>query len=178
MTKKKHDAALDDPRLFWAGATTEDLKSELGLIKDGHSPDSARNLIHYFHCRMSNGLPFDEEVLHDMVAHVFKGIAEGKTLERAFGLNHGRGQYEREDTTERNTSLAASVELLVREGKNQKKGQKQAIAETAKRFPHLKIGKRTVERAYMELRGELEDWSGDELREQAQLLDHQAPQPS
>ncbi|GAB3471622.1 hypothetical protein [Azotobacter salinestris] len=158
---KKEDIALDDPWLRGADVKHEELAAELSFLKTGHDPVAARSIIEYFHERMSNGLSYDKNILHDLMAHVFAGIVAGKSADQAFGLKLVRGGYERPDTIERDVPAAASVMLLMRK----KKTWEQAIGETADRFFPDENSERTVERAYAKYREELETCTDEQLRE-------------
>lgn len=101
----------------WANVTHDDLKAALASIKNGFDPEAAQNLIEYFHERMSRGYPYDEEILHELMALVFARMVEDKrTGSQAFGLKLWRGGYDREETTERDVTAAACVVLLMRKG--------------------------------------------------------------
>lgn len=66
----------------WMDVTQDDLDSALASLKTGHDPEAARNLIEYFHERMSNGFQYDDRILRDLVAHALQGLSLGKPLTR------------------------------------------------------------------------------------------------
>lgn len=138
----------------WADVTRDDLNAALASLKTGHDPEAARNLIEYFHERMSNGFQYDESILRDLVAHAFAGIIAGKTADQAFGLKLERGKYERVDKSDREAWAAAYVVLLRRKGSI----LANAISD-ASTLLFTEGGDKIVERAYEEYRSELEEYS-------------------
>lgn len=148
----KSALAPDYLELKWQDVTRDDLDAALASIKRGHDQEAAQNIIEYFHERMSTGISYDQQFLHELMAFVFAGIAEGKTADQAFGLKLQRGKYEREDTTERDVTAAACVVFMRRKGVR----YLDAKGDTANLlFPDGK-GEKAVEEAFREYRCELE----------------------
>lgn len=86
-------------------------ESELVAATSGKEPRAARDLIEHFHERMSRGQPYDKDMLHRYMKHVFHQIvAENKSADAAFGLKLRRGEHVRPDTTERDVIAAAYME--------------------------------------------------------------------
>lgn len=104
--------------------TVEDVEGAVASVKFGYDEEAARNLIHYFHFMLRDGGLFcsthlnpKERLFIEFVEHAFARMTEkGKTAEIAFGLELGRGEYQRKDTTERDVEAAAVVILLRRNG--------------------------------------------------------------
>lgn len=161
MARKKEGVGLDDPWLRWTDVTHEDLAVALASIKRGHDPETVRNVIEYFHERMSNGFPYDKDILYDLMAHVFAGIVAGKSADQAFGLKLERGKYEREDTTERDVTAAACMVLMIRKRTN----WLDAKGYTANLLFPDGTGEKAVELAYKEYRAELEQCPDEILLE-------------
>ena len=109
--------------------------------KDGFDDTQAKNLIRYFHLMFKAGRLFEnvqlqpvEHAFLDYVEHAFsrivtgnatdagqecvnsKGKSKGKSVDVAFGLSPGRGEYPREDNVLRDICLAACAILLMRKG--------------------------------------------------------------
>ncbi|MFZ5958848.1 hypothetical protein ACOXVJ_15195 [Pseudomonas knackmussii] len=143
--------APDDLEMKWLDVTREDLDVALASIKRGHDPESARNIIEYFHERMSNGFSYDQQFLQELMAYVFAGIAEGKTADQAFGLKLQRGKYERKDTTERDVAAAACMLLMSRKGVR----YLDAKGDTANLLFPDGEGEKAIEHACREYHGEL-----------------------
>lgn len=151
----KSGHALDDMELKWLGVTRKHLDADLAFIKRGYDPEAARSIIEYFHERMSNGLPYDHQFLQELMAYVFARIVDGRgkvTADQAFGLKPERGKYEREDTTERDVSAAASMVLMARKGVR----KLDAVGDTANLLFPDGEGEKAVQHAYDKYRGELE----------------------
>lgn len=101
----------------WADVTDKDLVGALDLVRYGHAPDAAKNLIEYFHERLSNELPYNRDVLIGFVKFAFERMVEhGWSAGQAFGLDLKRGCYQRDDTTERDVMAAAFITLRMRQG--------------------------------------------------------------
>jgi hypothetical protein len=102
--------------------TSEDVVNAVGIVKHCFDADAPRNLIHYFHFMLRDGELFGnvqlspiERAFVNYVGYAFARIAEeGKSTQVAFGLQLGRGEYPREDTTDRDLTAAAHVTLLMR----------------------------------------------------------------
>lgn len=87
------------------------------------NPDQAHELIRYFHERLSASRDVDEQLdrddaylLEKLMMHAFEQILSGRTADQALGLKLGRGEYLREDTTDRDLALAAASVLRMRAG--------------------------------------------------------------
>ncbi len=130
----------------WTCVTRADLNTAIAAIKFGHDPVAARNLIEYFHERMSNGDFYDKDMLHLLMAHVFSEMVERQVPpEQAFGLKRKRGMRPREDTEARDLAATACVLMLMRKGET----WESAVFDTARLlFPDGSRGDRTVARAY------------------------------
>ena len=101
----------------WADVTDADLMGALNCITYSHNPVAAKNLIEYFHERLSNELHYNEAVLLAFIKLAFRRIAEdGWSADHAFGLKLKRGHQQRGDTTERDVMAAAFVILRMRQG--------------------------------------------------------------
>lgn len=142
----------------WNNVTHADLLTAVECIKYRYTPNAARNLIEYFHERMEDGDEYDIEVLHLLMKHVFASIVSGKSADQAFGLKAIKGQHNRPDTFERDMLAAAMVAQKKRDGVSWE-AAKMDVAN------HLKLGDRTVERAYEAYREGVDCLSKEELAE-------------
>jgi hypothetical protein len=160
--KEPMDVTLADSKMKWLDCTREDLDAALASIKNRHDPEAARNIIEYYHERMSNGFSYDEGFLHTLMAYVFAGIVEGnKNADQAFGLSLERGKYDREDTTDRDVTATACILLLMRKGAD----WLEAKGHTANLLFPEGTGDRAVDAAYSQYRHELRHCSDDSLLE-------------
>lgn len=160
--KKTMDVTIADSKMKWLDCTREDLDAALASIKNGHDPEAARNIIEYYHERMSKGFSYDEGFLHTLMAYVFAGIVEGnKSADQALGLSLERGKYDREDTTDRDVTATACILLLMRKGAD----WLEAKGHTANLLFPEGTGDRAVDAAYSQYRDELRHYSDDSLLE-------------
>lgn len=140
----------------WANVERKDLNTAIEYIKVNHDPETVMKIIEYFHERMSNGEPYDRDMLHVFMAHVFDRIVNGEvmkngtvaklTADQAFGLKLRKGQGNIKDTQDRDLKAAACMVLLMRKGMlwQDAKGQAANLL-----FPDGE-GDKAVERAYEE----------------------------
>lgn len=92
--------------------TEAGLECELAHAITGTDTRAAGDLMKYFHERMDKGLPYDEGILHRWMKHVFcQIVAAKKSPDIAFGLKLERGKHLRPDTTSRDITAAARMEL-------------------------------------------------------------------
>lgn len=138
--------------------TLEDITTALAFIKHDFDDLAARNMIFYFHYMLQAGRIFEKPPLNpierafvDYVGHAFSRIVqEGKSPRVAFGLSQGRGEYQRENTTERDAIAAAYMILLMRSNWT----WEDAKGEVANfLFPDGK-GDKVVEKAYVDCKDE------------------------
>jgi len=160
--KKTMDVTIADSKMKWLDCTREDLDAALASIKNRHDPEAARNIIEYYHERMSKGFSYDEGFLHTLMSYVFAGIVEGnKSADQAFGLSLERGKYDRADTTDRDVTATACILLLMRKGAD----WLEAKGHTANLLFPEGTGDRAVDAAYSQYRDELRYYSDDSLLE-------------
>lgn len=158
--KETMDVTLADSKMKWLDCTREDLDAAFASIKNRHDPEAVRNIIEYYHERMSRGFSYDEGFLHTLMAYVFAGIVEdNKSADQAFGLSLERGKYDREDTTDRDVAATACILLLMRKGVD----WLEAKGHTANLLFPEGTGDRAVDAAYSRHRDELRHSSDDSL---------------
>jgi hypothetical protein len=127
------------------------LQGYLAFVKYGHDPEAARDLMKYFHERITKGLPFNQPVLLEYLGHAFGQILnENKSADEAFGLKLARGKYPRPNTTERDAIAAAYMVLLMRSGRT----WEEAKGEAANFLFPDGTGDKAVETAYSQCRDE------------------------
>lgn len=97
------------------------LAMELASIKRGHDPVAADRLIRFFFAELQSGNLFahglgqNEKTLLRYIQHAFGRYVDGQPLDTAFGFRLGRGEKDvKLSIDDRNLSIAASVEILVR----------------------------------------------------------------
>lgn len=131
----------------WQDVTKADLEGALAAIKYSHDPEAAKNLIEYFHERMSEDFHFDEQVLFEYIKHAFGLIVEkNRSADVAFGLKLARGEYPRPNTTERDAIAVAYMVLLMRNGRTWQEAKGEAANLL---FPDGQ-GEKAVEMAYIQ----------------------------
>lgn len=155
----------------WAQVERRDLNTAIEYIKVNHDPATVWKIIEYFHERMSSGEPYDQDMLHVFMAHVFERmvngeiVGEGKqankklTADQAFGLKLRKGQGNIKDTLNRDLKAAACMILQMRKGMRWL-GAKGYAANLL--FPDGE-GEKAVERAYEEHRALMECYPDEVL---------------
>lgn len=149
--------------------TLADVEDAVAVVKHDFDAEAALNLIRYFHYRFRDGGLFDsvqlrpiERAFIEYVEYAFARIVEqGKSPQVAFGLNLGRGEYPRPDTTIRDVEICAYMILLMR---NNWKWQ-DAKGEAANIFFPDGKGDKAVEKAYAEYKNELCQMKDDTLKD-------------
>lgn len=125
----------------WDDVTPEQLSNIIEAIKYIYDPELSFRVIELFHERMQDDEHIDSWTLYSFMKHVFAQIMEGRSADQAFGLKPIKGKYRRPDNTSRDLRATAMVILQMRKGIT----WEGAVTDAAQ---HLKIGDRTVERAY------------------------------
>lgn len=98
-----------------------DIKQLVDAVEYGFDKDAATSLIKYFNELFKSGLfenhqlTTDEKSFIRYIDRAFGLIAEGKRADVALGLDLGKGDYEREDTTRRDLVMAAYITKLRRD---------------------------------------------------------------
>ena len=154
----------------------DDLLDALAL---GHNPDASKLLIEYFSEQIEAGSLFNdtgrlshkETVFLNFIGCAFKEFSSGKTLDVAFGLQKPRGRPANKETADRNLSIAAAVEIDIRNSMKKQgvsrsnfRGYDAAYNDAASKFWNgEKVEKTTVENSYKQYEDELKGLSDNEL---------------
>jgi hypothetical protein len=87
--KNKSERKSDADRtvkLTWKDISEVELRAALAGAKSGADPAASMKLIEYFHKRIHDNLPYDRTILFEYLDHVFGGIVNGQSADRAFGI--------------------------------------------------------------------------------------------
>ncbi len=138
--------------------SSEDVVNAVAIVKQCFDTDAPRNLIHYFHFMLRDGELFQkvqlspiERAFVDYVGYAFARIAEdGKSTQVAFGLQPGKGEHPRVDTSDRDFNAAVYMVLHIRNGEKWESAKRDAAALFFDGGGH-----KAVEAAYAKLKGTL-----------------------
>ncbi|TYP65371.1 hypothetical protein [Stutzerimonas stutzeri] len=110
----------------WTDVKRNDLNTAICYIQNNYDPSITWKIIGYFHERMSQGEPYDQDMLHVFMAHVFERMVNGEitkkgtrirlTADQAFGLTMRKGQGNIKGTLDRDLKATACMILLMRDG--------------------------------------------------------------
>jgi len=73
-------------KLTWKDISETELRAALAAAKSGADPATAMKLIEYYYKRIKDNLPYDQTILFEYLVHVFGGIVDGQSADRALGL--------------------------------------------------------------------------------------------
>lgn len=145
----------------WAEFTRADLNTAICYIQSVHDPAMSWSIVKHFHDRMRNDEPYDQDMLHLFMKHVFQRMVDGDTAangkrikltaDQAFGFKLRKGQGNIKDTLSRDLKATACMILLMR----RKMRWQDAKGHAANILFPDGAGEKAVERAYEAYSGSL-----------------------